>query len=243
MRDQHRRESRRGVRVIDTEVPPGVVPPSMSMAPPPPSDPPSSPTARSSGEAHAHPSQRGEPVNVTPTDPPSSAVLIDEHRQLQIRVGAVDRVGYVFARLVFADMASLDGPTTHGRVEHVVVFRPYRFAAEETPASEAGWMLLAEVTVRAAQTVIEAADIHPPGWHHQHGADNPPAEEPAKARTPRTAVSMECRSWESCPSYGRLYRVPLYEVVPGVLARPHFVCADCGMELFKLSDLEETANP
>lgn len=53
---------------------------------------------------------------------------------------------------------------------------------------------------------------------------------------PRTAVTMECRSWESCPSYGRRYTVPLQQVVPGVLARPNFVCADCGMELMLVED-------
>lgn len=47
-------------------------------------------------------------------------------------------------------------------------------------------------------------------------------------------VQMECRSWMSCPSYGERRQVPLAPVVPGVLARPAFICADCGMELLTI---------
>lgn len=54
-----------------------------------------------------------------------------------------------------------------------------------------------------------------------------------------TKITLECRSFPSCPEYGKPRRVPLFLIVEGVLARPAFICVGCHMELMDVSETED----
>lgn len=61
---------------------------------------------------------------------------------------------------------------------------------------------------------------------------------PEATPSSRPTEQMECRSRQTCPSHGIRREVPLQVVVPGVLARPNYICADCGMELMTITRWE-----
>lgn len=52
-------------------------------------------------------------------------------------------------------------------------------------------------------------------------------------------VELICLSDQNCPRHGDRVIVPLRPVAPGVLACPNFICADCRMELARVTDKED----
>ncbi len=54
-------------------------------------------------------------------------------------------------------------------------------------------------------------------------------------------ITLECRSFPSCPHYGKRRRVPLFLVVDGVVARPNFYCTGCHLELLDVTDVDMPA--
>ena len=53
-------------------------------------------------------------------------------------------------------------------------------------------------------------------------------------------VTVECRSWTTCPAYGKTRRVTLPEITPGIYQRGPLTCTHCHMEMWHINP-EDTA--